>query len=223
MTATASKTGCRPTTDRVLTLGYRMRANFTIRIAPLLLALLGAVHGADAQERYILDQHFGSIGFSVSHLGLFSSQGEFRRFEARLVLDAAHPDRTQISVTVNAASLSMPWRAAAEMLRSDDFFNVQQYPYIRFTSTSVSISGHDRYAIRGTLQIRGVKRPLTLMARLIGENPNSDHHDDIGDFIVTGSLDRAAFGMRTDEAFISNLVDLVIKARLALPTTSHAG
>jgi polyisoprenoid-binding protein YceI len=200
-----------------------MPATVYVRAVTLLLALTGVIHCADAQQRYAFDQRFASIGFSVRHLGLFSSEGQFVRFEAKLVLNTDHPDRTQISVSVEAASVSMSWLAAADMLRSDDFLNVKRYPYIRFISTSVSVRGHDRYDIHGSLQIRDVKRPLTLVARLIREHPNPGHHDEIADFIVTGWLDRAAFGMRADEVFISNRVEIMIKARLELADTGHAG
>ena len=70
-----------------------------------------------------LDERFGAIAFSVSHLGLFSSRGEFRRLDARLALDASHPERTRISVVVDT-----PWQEAAEMLRGPGFLDVQRHP-----------------------------------------------------------------------------------------------
>ncbi len=110
---------------------------------------------AHAEEPYSLDQRFGTIAFSVSHLGLFSLRGEFRRFDARLVLGAGHLDRTRISVVVDAASVDMPWQEAAEMLRGPDFFDVKRYPESRFTSTSVDTVPPDHYVVHGLIEIRG--------------------------------------------------------------------
>lgn len=199
------------------------RAGSVARVALLLLALLLPTHGAVAQQRYSFDQHFGSIGFSVSHLGLFTSHGQFRHFIARLVLDTAHPDRTQISVTVMAGSVTMSWQQALDMLRSKDFLDVRQYPEIRFTSTSVSSVTPDHYLIHGMLQLRGVTRPMVLSATLTARQADPVRHEELADFVVTGSLKREAFGMTSDEAFISNGVKLVIKARLELPEAGHAG
>jgi hypothetical protein len=69
----------------------------------LLAAYLAGIPVRAAAE-YSLNQNFGSIAFSVSHLGLFSSQGEFRRFDAKLDFDDMHPERTHIVVDVDAAS-----------------------------------------------------------------------------------------------------------------------
>jgi polyisoprenoid-binding protein YceI len=65
------------------------------------------VGSARAEESYSIDQTFGSIAFSVRHLGLFSSQGQFRRFGGTLLLDAHHPEWTKISVDVDATSADM--------------------------------------------------------------------------------------------------------------------
>ena len=48
-------------------------------------------------------------------------------------------------------------------------------------------------------------------------------HEALADFVVTGSLKLETFGMTSDEAFISNRVKLVLKARLELPEAGHAG
>ena len=171
----------------------------------------------------MLDQRFGTIAFSVSHLGLFSSAGEFRRFAAHLVLDGAHPERTQINVEVEAGSVQMSWGEAADMLRSDDFLNVRRYPAMRFTSTSVASVAPDRYVIHGMLQMRGVTRPLTLAARLTGRHTDPVRHDQQADFVVSGSLRRSAFGMTSDEGIISDRVTLKITAHLDLGNDGHAG
>ena len=186
-------------------------------------ALLLPPNAAPAQNLtdYALDQRFGSIRFSVSHLGLFSSDGEFRRFKANLILDPTHPERTRIVVDVDADSVDMPWQAAADMLRSPDFFDVQRYPAMRFSSTDVQPLANGSYLLRGVLAMRGVTQPISLMARLVAENKGRGSNTDLEDFIVTGALRRSAFGMTTDETFISDQVKLVITAHLILPASVH--
>jgi polyisoprenoid-binding protein YceI len=189
----------------------------------LLWATLLSAAAAHAEDLYSLDQRFGTIAFSVSHLGLFSSRGEFRRFDARLALDAGHPERTQISVVVDAASIDMPWQEAAKMLRGPDFFDVKRYPEIRFTSTSVEAMPSDRYVVRGLVEIRGVQQLLVLNARLVGRHPDPARGAEAAEFVVTGALQRSAFGMTADGMFISDKVNITIRARIELGQKVSAG
>lgn len=186
-----------------------------------LSALLAVLCGgpAWAGEYYTLDQKYGRIAFSVRNFGLFSSAGEFGRFDAKLQLDGGHPERTTIDVAVDAGSVTMPWEQGVEMLRSPDYFDVGHYADIRFQSTSVEVEGKDRYAIVGLLRIRGVTKPLRLEARLIGRHPDPTMHKDVADFVATGVIDRSAFGMTADRVMISDRVDLTINARLQLGQT----
>jgi polyisoprenoid-binding protein YceI len=189
----------------------------------LLWATLLSAAAAHAEELYSLDQRFGTIAFSVSHLGLFASQGEFRRFDARLVLDAGHPKRTRISVVIDTASVDMPWQEAAAMLRGADFFDVKHYPEIRFTSTSVEAMPPDRYVVRGLVEIRGVKQPLLLNAQVVGRHPDPARGAEVAEFVVTGALQRSAFGMTADAVFISDKVNITIRARIELGEKISAG
>ena len=194
------------------------------------MLLLGACgwgltpHAASAGNRYALDPRYSTIEFSVRHLGLFASQGRFRRFVATLVIDAAHPERTSIAVDVDAASVDMAWQDAADMLRSPDFFDVRRHPEVKFTSTAVEAVGADRYRIGGVLEIRGVARPVTLNAVLTNRGPDAAAGGaEVADFVVTGGLRRSAFGMVADPAFISDHVNITIRARIALAAAPHAG
>ena len=178
---------------------------------------------AGAAGLYSLDQHVGSIAFSVGHLGLFSSHGEFRRFTATLALDRVHPERTTIAVDVDARSIDMAWQDAASKLRSPAYFDVRDYPDVRFTSVSVAPDGPDSYAISGRVEIRGVTRPLTLEAKLVGRRMVGGRDSRTADFVVTGHLKRSAFGMTADPLFISDNVDITIDAHIALDQPRDAG
>jgi polyisoprenoid-binding protein YceI len=189
--------------------------------AAALLAALLAGPPARAAETYAIDQRFGEIGFSVRHLGLFGSEGQFGRWQGELAIDQTHPERTRIAVTIDTGSAEMSWREALAMLRSPAYFDVAQYPEARFTSTAVTSAGPDRYTIAGDLQLRGVVHPITLQARLV------DHvrqgQADIADFVVTGALQRSAFGMTSDRSFVSDRVGLEIRARVRLDEAARGG
>jgi polyisoprenoid-binding protein YceI len=186
------------------------------------MAMLLTVGTARSEDSYSIDQTFGSMAFSVSHLGLFSSQGQFRRFGGNLLLDTHHPEWTKISVDVDATSVDMPSQESTAMLQSPDFFDVRQYPIVHFKSTSVEAVASDRYLVRGLIEIRGVTQPLILDAKLVGRHRDAARGADVAEFVVNGTLQRSAFGMTADKAFISDKVAITIKARIQLSATFDA-
>jgi polyisoprenoid-binding protein YceI len=193
------------------------------RVVALLL-LLSAFAGpgrAVAQGTYALDPRYARIGFSVSHMGLFSSEGQFTRFGSELAIDPAHPEQTRIAVTIQADSVAMASDEGLAMLRSPAYLDVARYPAIRFRSTAVEPEAGDSYAILGEVELRGITRPMRLAARLV--NRQRDAVGEIVDFQVSGILHRAEFGMLADTSFIADEIALNIVARLRLRATAPGG
>jgi polyisoprenoid-binding protein YceI len=163
---------------------------------------------------YTIDQRFGTIAFTVSNLDLFHSRGTFRRWQGQLTIDPAHPEQTHIEVVIDLPSVEMSWAEAAATVRSPPFFDVTRYPEAHFVSSTVRRVAPGRYRITGSLQLRGVTQPVTLGAVLTrGDREGST---EIANFVVTGTLHRAAFGMTADPLFISDRVRLEISVRLRL-------
>jgi polyisoprenoid-binding protein YceI len=181
-----------------------------------------AVGSARSEESYSFDQTFGSILFSVSHLGLFSSQGQFRHFHGSLLLNVSHPEWTRMSVDVTSASADMSSQAETAMLHSPDFFDVQKYPDVHFRSTSVEPVAPNRYVVRGQIEIRGITEPLILDAKLVRQQQDAARGAEVATFVATGTLHRSAFGMTADRAFISDKIAITINARVQLSETFPA-
>ena len=188
----------------------------------LMLAPLAPPSPARAAERYVIDHQSGRIEFSVGHLGLFRSDGEFTHFDSKLMIDPEHPEHTVVAVVIHLNSVSMPWDKAAELLRSPEFFDAARYPEARFTSTSVVPLSADHYAVKGMLELHGVTRLIELDADLKDRHVDPVTKSEVADFVVAGHLDRSAFGMTAEQMFISDRVDISILARLIL-AGPHAG
>ena len=182
----------------------------------LVLGLTAA--NADASNLvYSIDQHSGSIAFSVSHFGLFSSEVRFDHFTGRLHLDLIHPQDTRFRFDIDTNSLAAPLSPATTMLRGPNFFDVAHYPLISYTSTSVAPLADQHYAISGVLQIRGVTRPQPLDAVLLNRRTDEGRHVDTAEFAVTGRLKRSDFGIVANQALISDAVTLSIHLFVELP------
>lgn len=181
----------------------------------ILAALALQTTAARATDIFSLDQTNGSIRFSVDHFGSFTSEGRFPRFSGRLVIDRARPEATTIDVMADAASVTIPWPDGAALLRGPEFFDAGRFQSIRFTSGSITPIDASHFRIIGTLEIRGIRHPLTLEAML--RKRVAEQGRESADFSVTGVLSRAAYGMTTQSVMISDQVRLLIDARIALP------
>ena len=188
----------------------------------LLLGLAVAASARAATHEYRIDQDHGSIGFSVSQLGLFNADGRFTRFAGDLAIDQDHPDATRIDVTIAANSVAMGFAGAVSMLRSPDYFDVAQFPAIHFVSRSITQMTQNHFVINGVLTIRGITHPQMLDAMLVRERlvPGGPR---VADFRVTGTVRRTDFGMTANRIFVGNMVHLRIAIRLMLDPSSPHG
>ncbi len=184
----------------------------------LILCLLPfAASEARASDLFMLDQRYGSIAFSVEHFGWFSSIGSFPRFMGRLLIDRLHPEQTQIDVEADATAVTVPWPDGTELLRGPDFFDIARFRKVRFSSGTIKGLDPKHFEVDGTLEIRGIRRPLTLRATLAKEYTDPANGTEIADFTVNGALSRADFGMTADPIIISDQVKIQIAARIELP------
>ena len=174
-----------------------------------------------SQGVFAIDQRFGTIEFSVDHLGLFTSHGDFRRFMGSLAIDPARPELTTIAVKIDAQSVDLDSAEGLSMVRSPDYFDVAAHPVIAFKSTGVTVVGPDHYRIAGTIEIRGISRPLTLDAMLTGQDKTPA--GPVSEFAVSGTINRGEFGMVADQSFVSETVQVHIRARIALDHAGPAG
>jgi polyisoprenoid-binding protein YceI len=176
-----------------------------------------AARPAAAADLFKLDQRYGSIAFTVDNFGAFSSTGSFPRFMGRLLIDREHPEHTKINVEADATSVTVPWESGTELLRGPDFFDTAHYREIHFVSDTIKGLDPKHFEVDGTLEIRGVKRPLVLDATLVREQTDPTAGKEIADFTVKGTLSRADYGMTTQTIMISDKVRIQIAARIELP------
>lgn len=186
-----------------------------------LLAFFAWVAPAQAASLYPIGPKFGSIGFSVGSGWLLSASGAFDRFHGQLLLDLADPQATRITVTIEAGSIMMGWSEATDMARSAPFFDVARYKEIHFESNHVTEIDPTTYRIAGTLEIRGITRPQTLLAHMVHLGRAPGQSRPVADFVAVGTLRRSSFGMMADRILVGDVVHLSIHARILLRGDVH--
>jgi polyisoprenoid-binding protein YceI len=116
-----------------------------------------------------IDLDHSTIQFSGRHMIVTTVRGRFDKFTANLEFDEQHPERTTVDVQIEAASLSSNYVERDNHLRSPDFLDVAQYPYITFKSKRVELVGSDRARLSGDLTIKGVTREVSLNVEHLGQ------------------------------------------------------
>ena len=116
-----------------------------------------------------LDPYHTQVEFAAKHLGMMTVRGHFAEVSSVADIDPDHPDASSVEVTIQAASIRTHNETRDNDLRSSNFLEVDKYPVITFTSTSVEPAGPDRYTLTGDLTIKDTTRPVSLQVTKYGE------------------------------------------------------
>lgn len=160
----------------------------TLTTSPSIPAASGS-----ALETFVIDPDHSEVGFSVRHL-LSRTRGRFARFSGEIRLDRARPEGSNVTFEVDAASIDTRQSDRDAHLRSGDFFDVERYPVVRFTSERIAPIADDRYRVDGTLELRGLTKPLTLEVSYLGVARDPWGNERAG-FSTGTVIHRKAFGM----------------------------
>lgn len=115
------------------------------------------------------DKSHSNITFAISHMLISEVTGTFKDFD--IVFQSAKDDFSDASIeaVTKVSSINTDHERRDNHLKSDDFFNAEQFPEIRFKSTSVEKVDDKNYKIHGDMTIRNVTKRLTLDAVLNGK------------------------------------------------------
>lgn len=124
---------------------------------------------AVASRTWAIDTGHSVAEFSAKHMVVSTVKGVFREWSGTIVFDESNPAASSVEATLKAASIDTGIEARDNHLRSDDFFNAEQYPTLSFKSTSVVVEDATHYAVTGLLVIRDVAKPVTLNVEYDGQ------------------------------------------------------
>jgi polyisoprenoid-binding protein YceI len=127
-------------------------------------------------------------------------RGEFQKLSGEVTYDAAHPEATRITATIDVASVNTREAQRDAHLRSGDFFDAEKHPTMTFVSKHARAAGDGRLEVTGDLTIRGTAREVTLsVSDITGEQPDPWGNTRIGAHAST-KIKRSEFGMTWNAA-----------------------
>jgi len=123
-------------------------------------------------------------------------EGNFQKWDATFTVTSTAVESGVLDLKIQADSVNTGSGMKDGKLKSKDFFNAAEDPYITFHSTKIVETGPDSVDIPGKFTIRGVTKDETL--KLTGSGKGTGHAE------VTGTMafDRKDYGMNSGIPFI---------------------
>ena len=110
--------------------------------------------------KWKVDKSHSNVKFTVTHMVVSEVEGSFKLFDGTMENEKSDLTDAKINFTVDVSSIDTDNERRDGHLKSDDFFNAEKFPSMKFTSTSMTSSGDNKYKLAGDLTIRDVTKPV---------------------------------------------------------------
>lgn len=142
-----------------------------------------------------IDQSHSDVNFKVKHLMISTVTGKFESYDG--TVEQPNPDSFEgsaISFTADVKSISTGVADRDNHLRSNDFFNAEEFPTMKFEASSFEKTSDDEYVLNGNLTIRDNTKPVSLRATFNGITSDMWGGTRAG-FEISGTIKRKEFGL----------------------------
>lgn len=146
---------------------------------------------------WVIDPTHSEVQFKIKHLVISTVTGSFGQYEGRVETYGNDFTDATISFSADINSISTSNEQRDGHLKSADFFDAEQFAKLTFTSTSLTKTGDDTYALVGDLTIRDVTKSVPLKVEYGGQMQDFYGQTKAG-FELTGTIKRKEFGLTWD-------------------------
>jgi len=185
------------------------------KLNTLVIALLVA-GAATAQTKWTIDKPHSNIGFSVAHMVVSETTGNFKDFDASVTSKTDDFADATVEFTAKTASVFTDNEKRDGHLKSDDFFNAEKFPELKFSGSLVKEAG--KYVLKGNLTIRDIAKPVAFEVTY-GGRVKAFGVEKAG-FKLKGRINRKDYGLKFDKALegggmiVGDEVELNVKVEL---------
>jgi polyisoprenoid-binding protein YceI len=153
-----------------------------------------------ATSTWNLDPAHSSAEFKVKHMMISNVKGNFSKLSGTLIRDEADHTKSRVEALIDASSIETRDPQRDAHLKSADFFDVEKFPTLSFTSTRISITGNGELQLEGDLTIHGITRKVSFSV----EGPTPPSKDPWGNTRIgasaTTKINRKDFGLTWNAA-----------------------
>jgi len=163
-------------------------------ITSALFALLFTVSVFAQNTTWKLDPAHTQIRFSVTHMVISEVTGDFKKFDGEVKSNGTDFSNAQISFTADVSSINTENEKRDGHLKSDDFFNAEKYPQIKFVGKSMKKVGKNKYKLTGDFTIRDITKKVTFDVTYSGTA--SAFGQEKAGFKLTGKINRFDYNLK---------------------------
>ena len=162
-----------------------------------------------------IDPTHSEIHFKVKHMMVSTVTGSFDEFKGIMESEGDDFENAKISFFAKTESINTRNKDRDAHLKSDDFFNAEDYPVLNFESTSFIKKDDGDYELTGELTIRDVTKVVTL--QVVHEGTAVDPYNQTkSGFEISGNINRKDFDLKWSAVTEAGSVVVSDEVRLAL-------
>ncbi len=160
-----------------------------------------------------IDLEHTYVDFEIRHL-LATSKGSFKVSGGSLVIPESGYENAHIEIVIDAASVDTRVVERNEDLRGPDFFDVANYPEIRFVADKIVRTEKD-YIAKGQLTLHGITKDVDLHFIYEGEQESPFKKGlFVTSFAGEATIDRRDFGMGGYKGVLGNKVRILFSTEM---------
>ncbi|WP_027421023.1 YceI family protein [Crocinitomix catalasitica] len=141
------------------------------------------------KTKWVIDPTHSDVAFKVKHMMISTVSGKFENFEANIETENDDFKEAEINVAVNIDSITTNNTDRDNHLKSDDFFNAEKFPTMKFKSNAF-----DGSTLKGDLTIRDITKSVVLDVDYNGTAVDPYGQTKAG-FEITGEINRKDFNL----------------------------
>ncbi|MFC5465450.1 YceI family protein [Lederbergia graminis] len=151
-------------------------------------------------SKWKVDGAHSEVGFSVKHMMVSKVKGTFDQFTAEIEATPTDLTTASIQFTIDVASINTRNNDRDNHLRSADFFDVEQYPNLTFTTTKIEKTDEDEYKVTGDVSLHGVTKQETFNVTFEGLAKDPMSGAEKAGFSAEGKIKRSDYGLTWNAA-----------------------
>jgi polyisoprenoid-binding protein YceI len=141
---------------------------------------------------WAIDPVHSEVSFTVRHMMVSKVRGRFDKFEGTIVT-AEDPLGSTVTASVELDSINTGQEQRDAHIRSADFFEVEKYPTMTFTSTALK-AAEEGFTLEGDLTLKGVTKSVAFNLEVNGFGPDAYGGTRVG-FSAETQIHRSDFGV----------------------------
>lgn len=152
-----------------------------------------------AKTKWNLDPTHSELGFKVKHMMITNVSGSFGKIDGHVETTGVDFSSAKIEFTADVNSITTANADRDNHLKSPDFFDVANYPQLKFVSTKMEKKDEENYVLQGDLTIRDVTKPVKFNVEFGGIGKDPWGNEKAG-FTIIGKINRTDYKLNWNAA-----------------------